>query len=114
MSDPEAEALVRERFPWLAEHRLSVAVLEDYPDLRYVTIVDESDRPLIGGPAYVVSPDAHEVVSVSASKPPRVNLQEAQLQIFKTGGGGAVSRIEMATKLMRVLFRRRGKGTLRS
>jgi hypothetical protein len=114
MSDPEAEALVRERFPWLAKHRLSVAVLEGYPDLRYVTIVDESERPLIGGPAYVVSPDAHEVVTVSASRPPRVNLEEAQVQILELGGGGAESRMEMAAKLVRGLFRRRGKGTLRS
>ena len=66
MSEPETEVLVRQRFPWLAEHRL---------------ILDEGDRPLVGGPAYVVSLSENQVVTVSASRPPRANLEEVQQQM---------------------------------
>jgi hypothetical protein len=87
MSDSDTEALVRERFPWLVEHRLSVAAVDDYPDLRYVTILDERDRPLIGGPAYVVSLRDNQVVTVSASRPPRANLEEAKQQMNELAVG---------------------------
>jgi hypothetical protein len=112
MSDPDTEALLKERFPWLSERQLSIAVLDDYPNLRYVTILDEHDEPLIGGPAYVVNPSANQVVKVSASRPPRTNLDEAQKQMHEFGGGEAVfaTRVEMFVKLVRNRLRARRSG----
>jgi hypothetical protein len=87
MSDRETEALVTREFPWLADHQLNVVEVDDYPGLRYVTILDEDGEPLIGGPAYVVSLEAEQVVKVSASRPPRANMEEAQQRIYEVGGG---------------------------
>jgi hypothetical protein len=87
MSDREIEALVTHEFPWLAERRLNVIVPDQYPELRYVTILDEQGQPLVGGPAYVVSPEAQQVFEVSASRPPRANLEKARQQFYEIGGG---------------------------
>lgn len=87
MSNREIEALVTHEFPWLAEHRLNVIVPDQYPELRYVTILDEQGEPLIGGPAYVVSPEAQQVFEVSGSRPPRANLEEARQQLYEIRGG---------------------------
>jgi hypothetical protein len=35
----------------------------------------------------VVSLEAQQVVKVSASRPPRANLEEAQQQLYEVGGG---------------------------
>jgi len=81
MSDREIERLVTHQFPWLAERQLSVTVLDDYPELKYVTILDDHGEPLIGGPAYVVSLEARQVVKVSGSRPPKANLEDALQQL---------------------------------
>jgi DNA-binding protein HU-beta len=90
MSNAErAEALVRERVPRLAERQLDAGFLEEYPDLLYVTILDDLGEPLIGGQAYVVSLAAREVVAVSASRPPRASIE----QVHQTLHGRAESAL---------------------
>lgn len=53
------------------------AVIPGFPEFWYVT-GENSGRPTVGGAAFIVNRASREITAVPASRPPRVNCEQAR------------------------------------